>query len=403
MSKPAARRRAIGIAAIALLGYGGLAIGSGLDRLTQRTPQAASLVPGPFAARALRTRAGQALEKGDAQAALGSAVAAVNMAPLDPGSTALLGAARLKSGDAAGAERAFRIAGQLGWRDPYTQAYWMERALRIGDYRVAAMRLDALLRQRPDLLGERRLMDPLEGTQLGRAALAERILGNPNWLEAYVAKLDGVPRPVLSLRTQVLAEVAARNAVLGCEPIGPLIERLVLEAAEMEAAALWRQHCPGAGQAIVYDGNFAKARIDQVRSQFAWSFIGQADTNILFSPGPKANGQWVEIDTTSRRIRQFMRQMVLAAPGSYQLSWIALDDTDKPSALVVASLTCSMDPRDWAEARYDPATKRWVSDFTIDRSCQTWWLNFGVSGTPGKARMSEVTLRPIDRPAPRPD
>lgn len=395
MRKPAARRWVYLIAGLASLGYAGLAIGSGLDRMSQRAPQLSYAVPGPFAVRALRSRASLELSNGQAQAALNNAAAAVRTAPLDPASTALLGAARLQTGDTAGAERAFRIAGQLGWRNPYTQSYWFERALRIGDYRVAAMRLDAILRQSPKLLDERKLMDPIEGTAAGRAALAERILTNPNWLQAYVARLDSVPRAVLSLRALVLAEVSARKAVLGCEAVGPLVERLVIETAALEAAALWRQHCPGADQAIVFDGNFAAAKLDQVRSQFAWTFIGRSDTNVLLEPRDKAAGKWVAIETSSPRARQFARQMVLAAPGRYRLSWKALDDADKPSDLVVGSISCSMDPREWAPANFNPAAQVWTSDFQIDRTCGTWWLNMGVSGKAGSARMSDVSLRPV--------
>jgi hypothetical protein len=274
----------------------------------------------------------------------------------------------------------------------------MGRALAIGDWRIAAMRLDALLRQRPALLAERRLLDPLESHPAGRAALAERILAAPNWLPQYTAALAGVPRPVLLLRARVLGEVAARKGLLGCEMVAPLVERMVGEAAELEAATLWRQHCPGAAAALVYDGQFAAATIQQDRSQFAWTFVGQSDANLLLEPAGEGAGQRLVIDTTATKPRQIARQMVLIPPGAYRVSWTAENRDGTPSDLVLAYLGCKQVPGEWLPARFDRAAARWIASASADTACQMHWLSFAVSGRSGTARLGDIRLEPAGRP-----
>lgn len=394
MAKGRSRRIATLAGILACLGYAGLALGSGLDRMSLEQPELAAKVPAGFASQALRSEGAALIGQGQARAALAKGEAAVRSAPLDPASSALLGISRFRLGDAAGADRAFRIAGQFGWRDQFTQTYWLGRALEIGDWRVAAMRLDALLRQHPALLGERRLLDPIETSPAGRAALAERILAQPGWLRPYTAAVADVPRPVLLLRAQVLDQVAARKGLLGCEAVAPLVERLVGEAAELEAASLWRQHCPGAAATLVYDGQFAAASIQQDRSQFAWTFIGDSDSSLLLEPVGKDGTRRLIVDTTATKPRQIVRQMVLVAPGTYRLSWSAENQDGAPSDLVAAAFSCSQIPGEWLTARFDQTANRWILPLTVDAACKTHWISFGVTGRSGTAKLGDVRLEP---------
>lgn len=397
----ASRRRTVWLGALACLGYSALALASGLDRMSLKHPEYAARVPVLFASQALRSEGAALIAQGQAQAALTLGEAAVRDAPLDPGSTALLGIARFRTGDSAGADRAFRIAGQLGWREQFTQTYWLGKALEIGDWRVAAMRLDALLRQRPDLLAERRLLGPLETSRAGRAALAERILSAPAWLNPYAAPPADVPRPVLLLRAQVLGEVAARKVMLGCETVAPLVERLVSAGAELQAAALWRQHCPGAAKTLVYDGQFAAAWLLQDRSQFAWTFVGQSDTNLLLEPVGAGPSKRLVVETTTSRPRQIARQMVMIAPGAYRLSWTAERDGGNGADVVAATLSCNQASRDWLAARFDPTAGRWTAQMTVDSSCKAHWLSFGLTGQSGAVKLGDVRLEAVSQNSPR--
>lgn len=394
MARAGLARAARMFAALACLGYAGLALGSGLDRLSAARPELAPSVPAAFASQALRSEGAALIAKAQPRAALKRGEAAVIDAPLDPASTALLGMARFRLGDIGGADRAFRIAGQLGWRDRFTQLYWMGRALEIGDWRVAAMRLDALLRQNPALLGERQLMDPLERSPAGRAALAERMLANPGWLQPYTAAVSETPRDVLLQRTQVLGSLAALKGVLGCEPVAPLIERLVANSAEQDAAVLWRQHCPGAGQSLVYDGRFVTAALDQDRSQFAWTFIGQSDASLMFEAPASDGSRLLAIDSSASYPRQIARQLVLVPPGAYRLSWSARTADGQPSNVVLAALTCAQVPDEWLPAELDPAGRRWVARVTIGTDCTAQWLSLGLAASGGAATLGDIRLDP---------
>ena len=133
--------------ATGLVLFAGLAAGSAADRLSAGDPVLAAQIPALFASEALRTRGAEALSNGQAVGAEAIGTAAIRNAPTDPQSTALFGAGKLAVGDRVLADRAFRVAGQLGWGVPITQSYWMGQALADGKYDIAALRLDALLRQ----------------------------------------------------------------------------------------------------------------------------------------------------------------------------------------------------------------------------------------------------------------
>jgi hypothetical protein len=375
------------------LAYAVLALGSGLDRMSRGQPDLAPLVPGIVAAQAQRSQALAALNAGNAVLALDAAEAAVAAAPLDPESPALLGMARLMAGNRAGAEPAFVVAGRLGWRVPSVQAYWLERALAAGDYRVAALRLDAMLRQQPALVDERRLLGPLERSQQGRAALAVRIVTGPGWLDAYTQRVNGLDKEALLLRALVLGEVARRGAAVGCDRAGPLVEALVAADGIAEAAALWRAHCPGASGSLVYDPQFAKAEIEQDRNQFAWTFIGHSDVSALLEPGPHSPARQVALESTATVPRLALRQLVLLGPGRYQLSWRspAVDGAATP---VLASLSCSPNGGAWLPASYDEGSERWASEVAIDAACRARWLGFGIAAQ-GKATLGEIALERV--------
>ena len=158
------------VAAIAVL-----ALGNGLDRASARNPDLARFVPGFLAAEAHRSTAATALQAGDKPLATAAAARAVASDPIDPRSTALLGASQLAAGQNVKADRSFRIAAKFGWRDPLTQIYFMNAALNAGQPRLAALRIDAVLRQAPNFPVRDMLLAQFEATPQGRAALAERL------------------------------------------------------------------------------------------------------------------------------------------------------------------------------------------------------------------------------------
>ena len=223
--------------------YAGLVIGNGLDRLVLERPALAGGVPGLFAEHALATAARAALRRDPAGAGV-LAARLVARAPIDPQSTALLGDARLATGDGAGADRAFRIAGALGWRVPEVQAYLCQQALQQGDYRVAALRFDALLRQRPEVLRVPGVLSPFRDDGAAEAAFIDRLAARPPWLGWFTGAIDPMPDAELARRVPTLLQLRRRKVVLGCALVAGPAKQLRAAGNSRAADALLAAHCP---------------------------------------------------------------------------------------------------------------------------------------------------------------
>jgi len=369
-----------------------LAIVSGLDRASPEKPALSRFVPAPFAAVSLRVRASRALDQHDYGSAEALARTLIRAAPVEPESTAILGSARLGLGDANGAERAFLVAGQFGWRTPITQYYWMREALAVGDYRVASLRLDAMLRQDPKLVSVRDLMEPLESTEAGRQALAQRLAGRPSWLELYVSSVFDLPVQVISYRADVADRMAALGVPLGCQGAGPLVTALVNYNQARRAHRMWRQQCPSAGTGLLADPDFANLEVHNSFSPFDWVVIGDSDVSLSLS-NPEDGARHLVLASSASFTRKILNQMVILPPGTYRLSWQARTDSGQPSPRIAVAASCQADAADWLPARGDAASGIFTADFTVDPSCPARWIGFAI--LPGSETLSlgQIGLR----------
>ena len=316
--------------------------------------------------------------------------------PIDPVSSALLGSARLGLGDTRGAETAFRIAGQMGWRVPLTQAYWMSRATAMRDYPVAAMRLDALLRQHPWMLGNTALMASLESRSAGRTALADRLAARPSWLVPYASEITDQPLSTIIDRAIVLSDLAQRGINLGCDAIAPPVNRLSEAGRFAEARKLWRAHCPEAGAALLGDPDLAHLRTSGARSYFEWEMIGSADVGMVILPSKAAvresSAQTLEVHNSSQFSRQVLRQMIMVPRGTYQLSWQAIGEDGKSSPQITASSTCNSELSDKLSAITDAGNGRQQAVLRIGKDCSGTWLAFSVLPGGGNVRLGTIRL-----------
>ncbi|WP_225206966.1 tetratricopeptide repeat protein [Novosphingobium huizhouense] len=392
-SRPA-RGLLIGVAATV---YAALAVVSGLDRLGANDPVLAGMLPSTLLAQSLRNKATNAQSIGDTDTALQLAREAVARTPIEPASTAVLGAAILGREDEAGAERVFRAAAKMGWRVPLTQLYWMQASLAVDDFPNAALRLDALLRQTPGLLANRKLLDPLEQSPEGRSALAERLVERPDWLTPYVADVWNVAPEVLSLRRDVLVDLATDGVRLGCEDISPFVQREVALADVRGARDVWLAHCPGARAGAVYDGDFARAQVTQTRASLAWTFLGNAGITVLPETGPQPGRHSLAVDGNVSRPTVFVRQLQLVTPGRYRLTWSARTEQGTPSNRVVAAFDCG-GPIAWQPGE---AGRNGVRSAVLDHDgkCDAPWLSFALAPGSGAVHLSGVALVPVARTA----
>lgn len=323
------------------LGFALLALGSGLDRASARHPGLARYVPGFLAAEAHRSDSAAALQAGDNKAAITAAERAIRADPVDPRSTALLGAGQLASGQAVGADRSFRIAARLGWRDPLTQLYFMNLALRGGQPRLAALRLDAILRQAPDFPIRDMLLAQFEGNPAGRAALAERLALRPPWTFAYMNKASAVPLAGLRERALVVSQM---KPAWGCDEVAPLVTALVLRAGTQDGYRLWRAQCPLADQAIG-DPRFTRFPAARQPVPFEWNLIGNGDVSASPAIQAQTGTSGLVVRVGGPGAQPVAWQLLVLEPGSYRLSWTARTADGGPARQASFSFACAFAER----------------------------------------------------------
>lgn len=379
-------------AGLTLLIYAGLALGSGLDRISAKQPALAVRVPGFFASEALRVLGAQALQQGNAVAARQIGQRALRDAPTDPQSAALFGAGSLANGNRAIADRAFRIAGQLGWRVPITQTYWMNRALAQSDYRIAALRLDALLRQQPELLNDRQLTDPMERNPAGRAALISRMALKPAWLGPYAKAVAATPRDVMMQRVEVLTEARKAGVVMGCDTIAPTVYRLYEQQLLSDAVSLWRAHCPAAGPGPVSDPDFTLLDLSKPLIMLSWQAVGNEALTVTLSPPLAGSGKRLAVEGNPSRPAQFLRQAVVLARSRYELSWQASNLDGNPSDRVLAVLDCGGETKGWLSPKFDAAKGVWHAEVIWDGRCEMPELGFYAVAGPVNLWVAQIRM-----------
>lgn len=134
-----------------------------------------------------------ALAAGHPAQAIAPAARSLALRPVNPGILRILALARLGTGDEAGASQALTLASQLGWRDAETQSLLMTIAMSSGDARAAAIRLDALARQKVQPAQMSRAMKAILMLPGGPDALAQRLADNPAWRNDYLQATDSLP------------------------------------------------------------------------------------------------------------------------------------------------------------------------------------------------------------------
>lgn len=376
----------------ACLAFAAAAVGSGLDRQSVLQPSLAAKIPALFASEALSVRGQAELMSGRLDQAMADGRTAVLRSPVDPVSTALLGAARLGRNDPIGARRAFLVAGRMGWRVPLTQAYWMQQAVAVGDYPVAAKRLDALLRQRPWLLGDTRLLAAIEGVPDGRKAIADRLISAPSWLTPYANEVSNIPLSVVTARALVLEDLSARGLKVGCDRAAPPVNMLISAGQFDSAATLWRGHCPEAGQGLLTDPDLTYLRISGARSYFEWDLVGNSDVGMVLVPGARSGSQQVELHSSAPFARVILRQLLPVKPGRYRLSWRASAADGTASAKVVAAIGCAPTPEQRTTAFNTPGTADWQAGVSLGDDCPAHWLVFSVLPGSGDLRLSGLRM-----------
>lgn len=318
--KPDRRRRRSLVAAILIVAISALYVvaawNSAFDRESGGNPAAEQLVAGPFRAKADAARSYTLLRAEENEKAAAAAARAISSDPIDRNPTALLGAALLASGNATGADAAFRVAAQFGWRQSLTQLYWLQVGLATSDWDTAALRMDALLRSDPEMPNADMLLSRFEADAAGRAALSRRLAENPPWTQQYLLPGERFSPKQLALRGETLTALAETGGALGCEPVKAFTEQLVLRGQYDRAESVWDAHCPQAvATGALRDPRFARLELSARPDPLGWR--AQSDADLVIRPRDEGG---VELENTGIGAMVALSQPVLWN-GSRTFAW----------------------------------------------------------------------------------
>lgn len=387
--RPKARSQLIVIAGT--LAFAILAISSGLDRISPREFAMARFVAAPLAAEAYRADAAAALRARELPNAVTAARNSVVADPIDPRSVALLGAAHLALGEQMQADRAFRAAARFGWRDPLTQLYLMDQAQKSGEVRLAALRLDAVLRQNPRFPLRDLLLRQFEVTPEGRAALAARLSLRPAWTALFMD--DGGTLPLTALRNRAEVLKAYPGFSLGCETVAPLVNRLVVAGDALIAKQVWLRHCPTASPGIA-DPHFtalSRAR----RTPFEWNLVASGDITAVPAT---VSGTGLVARVSGAASRMIAWQMLTLRPGRHRLTWIAVDRNGLPARALSMSLSCNPGERISLRSHAPAGSGRFIADLEIDGACPGQYLSLWMAPGIEEVRVDAIALQSIAKP-----
>ena len=383
----------------ALLGvalYAWLALSSGLDRLADHGDVEVIRL-WPFGAGHARAAARSALYANKPVAAREAARDAVRRDPFDAEAIGLLGEAARQSHDMAAANRAFAVGARLGWREPLTQAYWLDASLARGDVHAAADHLDAILRQAPEYAGRNLLLAPFDATLGGRRELAARLALRPAWAQAYFGDTAG-PEAGDPLARGEVAELLAGRGLRDCALIAPVIDGLVRHG-HRDAVRLRLRHCggSGAGQGLVpVDGRFALANPAHPPTVLDWHFTSEGAISVAVQPRSGIPGRALVIDNAGSATLAVAEQPLLLPAGDYLISWRARDAAGAPSAAIEVALTCDVAAAPWlAKTLTDPRRASYQARVSVPAGCARQRLVLGIAGDVQGAAAGDVAITAV--------
>jgi hypothetical protein len=308
--------------------------------------------------------------------AIGYARRSVMSDPIAAQAISILGRAQLYAGQASAARKTFEVAGQLGWRDAMTQIYWLDQAMQVDDFKVAAERLDALLRQTPGDENRDRFLALVSATPEGRAAVAARLAASPTWAGVYVTELKDIPREQLEQRVDVM--LRSGRGVWSCADTAPITQKMIDADMLDEAQSVWRLNC-ATSPSLVFDGGFEQLDTTKSTSGFDWHLSGRGDVNV--QPTVDATGgRRLDLEVVAARVLPVLSQLIVLAPGKYRLTWRTPGTAPNLAGALSITLNCNANFADAVAGIPDSAANgAYALTFDIDDACRARQLIFWLS------------------------
>lgn len=225
----------------ALVAIGALALCAQLDRASRTTPALAARVPAPFGGFALEPLAAAAMTQNQPDKALEISRDLLRVRPLPAENLRLFAQASILDGDPAAGSRALTLAGQRGWRDPFTQLIMAAAAMDSGDLQIAGQRLVALYATDHRSEQADALMARLLQSADGREVVAALMLPDAKWVDDVLGLNLKVVGP--AGLGDLLARAERHGANISCDTLKNAARRLRRSGAEDAASVAIPGRC----------------------------------------------------------------------------------------------------------------------------------------------------------------
>jgi O-antigen ligase len=401
LHKPAKASGTWLLPAVALVG---LAVG--LQTLRIRAAQAAAWSGDGAAAVAIRPQNGQGyslaaevqLASRHLPAARTLALRALMRSPLDPAAVRTL-AVTAPGGGAS--SNAWTVAANMGWRDPPTQVWAMRRAFRNGEFEIAALRADALLRTGREagtlFLGQIRSF--AQNPEFRREFL-KRLALNPGWRLSFFSMPADVPDEQLQAAVATLRDLASGGAKPRRAEARDAIAALINKKRYSEALALYHlvvgpQFTSGR---TLTDSGFGFSTDDYLTktTPFDWRITNQPGANASIEASGRRT---LLISSDGETKAQVASRYVALAPGNHLLSYQRRGSADSPEGIAVV-VSCANNQTVLGRSSAAPLTGEQFHarrmQFAVPASCPLVLIAFETqaNGTPATAEFDDVEVTP---------
>jgi O-antigen ligase len=355
-----ARRKRPGARAIAIVtaaGVLGLLIGGETFRMyaaeaaVRSGHGAEALQLDPANGAALALAAEEQLVQHHNVAARSLAIDAIRHAPLSPRAMRVL--AMAQDLDHRSGVQAWRLASEMGWRDPATQFWAMQQALLNREFGTAAIRADALLRTSVDANGERvGAIRALAGSAPFRAELIKRLQLEPVWAAAFFAVRTKAPEEQIAGAAATLADLANAGAPVTPRQARATIQALIDRKQFSAAIDLDRHVARRAAE------NIGSIDFDDATDHYVFD-VTPFDWNIAVAPGAVVSVEQSEnrrvliLGTDGRKAYQPVRRYLALAPGEYSLGYAMRGSRDAPAVFGI-SVACAASSSKLASSSAQP-------------------------------------------------
>jgi hypothetical protein len=322
------------------------------------------------------------------------AIAALREQAINPKALRILGYYADVEGDTNKAERYVRMAQKLSRREPFTQLWLIEAAVRRNDTTKTLIHYDIALRTKPEVqaLLFPRLLNAIEDQDI-RAALKPYIRTKNGWGDDFLsfARAKSTNLPVLTDLVLETGGLVDQNNAKVLE-LG-LLSRLVGEGHFADARRLFLQ-MPGAKPARMTSAAFDPSDRDARFGPMGWQLIEGPDAGGGFVAKADEVKSALSLYVNSATTRPIATKLLYLKPGNYAFM-VRLASVDRgEGGFLRWQLRCPSVDSGVALWTVDSITPSLRASVTVPANCQVQFLDLIASGGKGQSGL-EATVASV--------